>query len=101
MDNPMLVFTGGDPLMRPDVFDIADYAVKKGVRVSITPSATPNVTKQAMRKAKNVGLSRWAFSIDGHCAEVHDHFREIGRESGRERINISMRSEEEREECMQ
>jgi radical SAM protein len=75
MDNPMLVFTGGDPLMRPDVFDIAEYAVKKGVRVSMTPSATPNVTKEAMKKAKDVGLSRWAFSIDGHCAEVHDHFR--------------------------
>ncbi|WP_164215010.1 TIGR04053 family radical SAM/SPASM domain-containing protein [Virgibacillus sp. YIM 98842] len=75
MDNPMLVFTGGDPLMRPDVFDIAEYAVKKGVRVSMTPSATPNVTKEAMEKAKDVGLSRWAFSIDGHCAEVHDHFR--------------------------
>jgi radical SAM protein len=75
MDNPMLVFTGGDPLMRPDVFDIAEYAVKKGVRVSMTPSATPNVTKEAMQKAKEVGLSRWAFSIDGHCAEVHDHFR--------------------------
>ncbi|WP_164669484.1 TIGR04053 family radical SAM/SPASM domain-containing protein [Virgibacillus doumboii] len=75
MNNPMLVFTGGDPLMRPDVFDIADYAVKKGVRVSMTPSATPNVTKEAMQKAKDVGLSRWAFSIDGHCAEVHDHFR--------------------------
>ncbi|QKY68596.1 TIGR04053 family radical SAM/SPASM domain-containing protein [Lentibacillus sp. CBA3610] len=75
MDNPMLVFTGGDPLMRPDVFDIVEYAVKKGVRVSMTPSATPNVTKEAMQKAKDVGLSRWAFSIDGHCAEVHDHFR--------------------------
>jgi radical SAM protein len=75
MDNPMLVFTGGDPLMRPDVFDIAEYAVQKGVRVSMTPSATPNVTKEAMRKAKDAGLSRWAFSIDGHCAEVHDHFR--------------------------
>ncbi len=75
MNNPMLVFTGGDPLMRPDVFDIAEYAVKKGVRVSMTPSATPNVTKEAMEKAKNVGLARWAFSIDGHCAEVHDHFR--------------------------
>lgn len=75
MNNPMLVFTGGDPLMRPDVFDIADYAVKKGVRVSMTPSATPNVTKGAMQKAKDVGLSRWAFSIDGHCAEVHDYFR--------------------------
>ncbi|GGJ95392.1 radical SAM protein [Lentibacillus kapialis] len=75
MDNPMLVFTGGDPLMRSDVFDIAEYAVQKGVRVSMTPSATPNVTKEAMRKAKDIGLSRWAFSIDGHCAEVHDHFR--------------------------
>jgi len=75
MDNPMLVFTGGDPLERPDVFDIAEYAIKKGVRVSMTPSATPNVTKEVMEKAKNIGLARWAFSIDGHCAEVHDHFR--------------------------
>lgn len=75
MDNPMLVFTGGDPLERADMFEIADYAIKKGVRVSITPSATPNVTKEAMEKAKKIGISRWAFSIDGHTAEVHDHFR--------------------------
>ncbi|MDQ1147113.1 radical SAM protein [Bacillus sp. SORGH_AS 510] len=75
MNNPMLVFTGGDPLMREDVFDIAKYAVKKGVRVSMTPSATPNVKKEAIEKAKEVGLSRWAFSIDGPTAEVHDHFR--------------------------
>lgn len=75
MNNPMLVFTGGDPLMREDVFEIADYAVKKGVRVSMTPSATPNVTKQAIEKAKEVGLSRWAFSLDGPNAKIHDHFR--------------------------
>jgi len=75
MNNPMLVFTGGDPLMREDVFDIAAYAVKKGVRVSMTPSATPNVTKEAIEKAKEVGLSRWAFSLDGPTAEIHDHFR--------------------------
>ena len=75
MYNPMLVFTGGDPLMREDVFDIAAYAVKKGVRVSMTPSATPNVTKEAIEKAKEVGLSRWAFSLDGPTAEIHDHFR--------------------------
>ncbi len=75
MDNPMLVFTGGDPLERPDVFNIAEYAIQKGVRVSMTPSATPNVTKEAMQKAKDIGLARWAFSIDGHCKEVHDHFR--------------------------
>ncbi|WP_312475510.1 TIGR04053 family radical SAM/SPASM domain-containing protein [Neobacillus sp.] len=75
MNNPILVFTGGDPLMREDVFDIAKYAVEKGVRVSMTPSATPNVTKEAIKKAKDVGLSRWAFSIDGPTAEIHDHFR--------------------------
>lgn len=75
MNNPLLVFTGGDPLMREDIFDIAKYAVEKGIRVSMTPSATPNVTFEAMRKAKEVGLSRWAFSIDGPNAEIHDHFR--------------------------
>lgn len=75
MNNPMLVFTGGDPLMREDIFEIAKYAVRKGVRVSMTPSATPNVTKEAIQKAKEVGLSRWAFSIDGPTAEIHDHFR--------------------------
>lgn len=75
MDNPMLVFSGGDPLMREDVYDLADYAIKKGVRVSMTPSATPNVTKEAIQKAKEVGLSRWAFSLDGPTAEIHDQFR--------------------------
>jgi radical SAM protein len=75
MNNPILVFTGGDPLMREDIFDIANYAIEKGVRVSMTPSATPNVTKEAIEKAKEVGLSRWAFSIDGPSAEIHDHFR--------------------------
>jgi AdoMet-dependent heme synthase len=75
MNNPMLVFTGGDPLMREDVFDIAKYAIDKGVRVSMTPSATPNVTKEAIEKAKEIGLARWAFSLDGPTAEIHDHFR--------------------------
>lgn len=75
MNHPMLVFTGGDPLMRKDVFDIASYAIEQGIRVSMTPSATPNVTMEAMRKAKEIGLSRWAFSLDGPTAEIHDHFR--------------------------
>ncbi|MCL7749739.1 TIGR04053 family radical SAM/SPASM domain-containing protein [Halalkalibacter alkaliphilus] len=75
MGNPLLVFTGGDPLMREDLYDLIDYAVKKGVRVSMTPSATPRVTKKAMEKAKAAGLSRWAFSLDGPNKEIHDHFR--------------------------
>src|SRR5690606_15217131 len=76
MDNPLFVFTGGDPLMRPDLFELAKYAIEeKGLSVSMTPSATPKVTRRAIEKAKDVGLSRWAFSLDGSCAEIHDHFR--------------------------
>lgn len=75
MNNPMFVFTGGDCMMREDLFDLADYAVKKGMRVSMTPSATPEVTKERMERAKAVGLSRWGFSLDGPNAEIHDYFR--------------------------
>ncbi|MGV2938769.1 TIGR04053 family radical SAM/SPASM domain-containing protein [Mesobacillus sp. LC4] len=75
MGNPMLVFTGGDCMMREDLFDLADYAIRKGMRVSMTPSATDNVTKEKMERAKEVGLSRWAFSLDGPTPEIHDHFR--------------------------
>ncbi|MCM3231838.1 TIGR04053 family radical SAM/SPASM domain-containing protein [Mesobacillus sp. AQ2] len=75
MGNPMLVFTGGDCMMREDLFELAEYAVKKGMRVSMTPSATDNVTKEKMERAKEAGLSRWAFSLDGPTPEIHDHFR--------------------------
>ncbi|MED1470897.1 TIGR04053 family radical SAM/SPASM domain-containing protein [Bacillus salipaludis] len=75
LDNPMLVFTGGDCMMREDLFELADYAVKKGMRVSMTPSATANVIKERMERAKAVGLSRWGFSLDGPTPEIHDHFR--------------------------
>ncbi|WP_102263063.1 TIGR04053 family radical SAM/SPASM domain-containing protein [Mesobacillus jeotgali] len=75
MGNPMLVFTGGDCMMREDLFGLAEYAINKGMRVSMTPSATDNVTKEKMQRAKEVGLSRWAFSLDGPTPEIHDHFR--------------------------
>lgn len=75
MNNPMLVFTGGDCMLREDLYKLADYAIKKGMRVSMTPSATPNVTKEKMIQAKEVGLSRWGFSLDGPTPEIHDHFR--------------------------
>lgn len=74
---PTLVLTGGDPLMRPDLFDLIAYAVSLGLRVSLTPSATPLVTKDVMRRARDAGLSRWAFSLDGSRAEIHDAFRGV------------------------
>ena len=49
-------------MMREDLFDLADYAESKGMRVSITPSATPNVTEKMRWPKKSV--CRWAFSLD-------------------------------------
>ncbi|ALC90810.1 radical SAM protein [Bacillus sp. FJAT-18017] len=77
MGNPMLVFSGGDCMMREDLMELADYAVKKGMRVSMVPSATDNVTKEKMKQAKDVGLSRWGFSLDAPNAEIHDAFRGV------------------------
>ena len=75
LDKPLLVFTGGDPLEREDLFDFIRYGREKGLEVSITPSATPKVTLEAMKKAKDAGLMRWAFSLDGSTGEIHDKFR--------------------------
>lgn len=75
MGSPLFVFTGGDPLMREDLFELAEYGKSIGLRVTMTPSATPRVTRAAMEKAVEIGLDRWAFSLDGSTAEIHDRFR--------------------------
>ncbi len=74
---PLMVFTGGDPLKRPDLFDLIRYAVKIGLRTNVTPSATPLLTPQAIEKFKEAGVSRMAISVDGPDAQSHDDFRGI------------------------
>ena len=75
MAQPLLVFTGGDPLEREDLFDFIRYAKERGLEVAMTPSATPRVTRAALENAKSAGLSRCAFSLDGSTAAIHDRFR--------------------------
>jgi AdoMet-dependent heme synthase len=77
MQVPVFVLTGGDPLKRPDIFDLVHYATQKGVRISLTPSATPLLTREAIEKLKNAGLARLAISLDGPTAEIHDAFRKV------------------------
>ncbi len=73
--NPILVITGGDPMMRRDLFDILAYAVQKGVRTALTPTTTRLVTAKALARVKEAGVSRVAISIDGPSPEAHDAFR--------------------------
>ena len=74
---PVFVLTGGDPLKRPDVFELVEYASSQGVRISLTPSATPLLTREAIVRLKACGLARLAISLDGPTAEVHDAFRRV------------------------
>ena len=72
---PVFVLTGGDPIKRPDLFELIGHARAVGVRVSLTPSATPLLTRDVVVRLKEAGLARLAVSMDGASAETHDAFR--------------------------
>lgn len=72
---PIFVLTGGDPIKRVDLFELIEYARTVGVRVSLTPSATPLLTQAVVQRLKEAGLARLAVSMDGASAETHDAFR--------------------------
>jgi radical SAM protein len=72
---PILVLTGGDPLMRRDLFRLAAHATERGLRVALTPTATALATRARMREARAAGIRRVAFSVDGPTAQVHERFR--------------------------
>ena len=74
---PVLVFTGGDPMKRADVFDLVRHAVDSGLNTAMTPSANPLVTRDAVQRLRDSGLSRLAVSLDSCDAEMHDDFRGV------------------------
>ncbi len=74
---PLLVFTGGDPLKRADVVDLVHQAAALGLDAAMTPSATPLVTADALRRLHDAGLHRLAVSLDGSNAATHDTLRGV------------------------
>jgi radical SAM protein len=74
---PILVITGGDPLMRPDVFDIAAYAASRRLRVAFSPSATALLRRDAIERARDAGVQMIHISLDGAGASTHDAFRGV------------------------
>jgi radical SAM protein len=77
MHVPLFVITGGDPIKRPDVYELVRYATDAGVHAAITPSATPLLTREVIFKLKEAGLARLAVSLDGSTAEIHDAVRGV------------------------
>ncbi len=75
--DPLMVFTGGDPLKRPDLFALVEHSVGLGLRTTVTPSATPLLTREAIQRFRATGVARMALSLDGPDAESHDGFRRV------------------------
>lgn len=73
----MLILTGGDPMLRPDLFDLIAYARSIRLPVSITPSATPSLTREAVARFRELGVAALGISLDAPSAELHDSFRGV------------------------
>jgi MoaA/NifB/PqqE/SkfB family radical SAM enzyme len=74
--NPTLVLSGGEPLYRSDIFQLAQYAAEKGLRVELATNGTL-VTKEVAQKIVEAGIQRVSISLDGASADTHDSFRGI------------------------
>ena len=74
--SPVMVLSGGEPLLRPDVFDIAQYGTDKGLRICLATNGTL-VNQETCRKIKESGIKMVSLSLDGASAEVHDNFRNM------------------------
>lgn len=74
--NPIVIFTGGEPLLRKDIFDLIRYTKDKGLRCVIAPNGTL-LSSENVKKLKNTGIERVSVSIDGPDAESHNQFRGV------------------------
>ncbi len=74
---PTIVFTGGDPLKRTDLFKILQYSIDNSIRTCIAPSVTPLLTDKIVDRFKDIGIARIGISLDGAQAKTHDKIRGI------------------------
>jgi heme b synthase len=76
ISKPVIILTGGEPLLRSDLFDLASYGTAKGFRMVMATNGTL-FTEEIIRKMKASGIQRISISIDGPTAETHDAFRKV------------------------
>ena len=75
---PVLVFTGGDPFMRADLFDLAERARSRGLPIGFAPSVTPLLTRDAAIRMREVGAKTVSISLDGALPATHEGIRGVG-----------------------
>lgn len=73
---PVIILTGGEPLLREDIFDIAEYGIGRGLRMVMAPNGTL-ITARVAGRMKKLGIPRVSISLDGSNSEIHDRFRQV------------------------
>ncbi|MBW1989650.1 MAG: heme b synthase [Deltaproteobacteria bacterium] len=73
---PIVILTGGEPLLRPDIYDLARHGTDLGLKMVMAPNGTL-VTAETAPKMAEAGVSRISISLDGATAEKHDAFRGV------------------------
>lgn len=73
---PILILTGGEPMSREDVYELARYATDKGLRVVMSPCG-PMINPETAKMIKDSGVQRISISLDGATAATHDDFRGV------------------------
>jgi radical SAM protein len=77
MGTPLVVLSGGDPLNRPDLYDLVSYAKGLELRTATIPAATDRLTPEVVKQLKDAGLDQMALSLDFPRADLHDAFRGV------------------------
>lgn len=77
MGTPLIVFSGGDPVNRPDLCELIAYGKEQGLRAATIPAATDCLTPQLVDDLKQAGLDQMALSLDFPRPELHDAFRGV------------------------
>ncbi len=75
--SPIIVFTGGDPLLRGDLFELLSHAADAGVRFALSPAVTELLSYDALKRIRDAGVSAVSVSLDGAYAQTHDSIRRI------------------------
>lgn len=74
---PIVILTGGDPFKREDIFELVAYGDSIGLPMAVSPSGTPLLNLENLRKVKEAGAKAISLSIDGSTPELHDNFRRV------------------------
>jgi len=74
--HPIIILTGGEPLLREDIFEIARYGADLGLHMAMAPNGTL-MDEDVARRMIESGIERVGISVDGASAEVHDAFRQM------------------------